>query len=79
MSYQLLLAWMSLRRNPVLSLLMVCGIALGIAVSMTFIAAYANVSSDPIPEKSDKLYYVSVDFWNPDDPWDDDDPSMPPR
>ncbi len=79
MSYQLRLAWISLRRNPLLSLLMVCGIALGIAVSMTFIAAYANVSGDPIPEKSDKLYYVSVDFWSPDNPWDDDDPTMPPR
>ena len=77
-SYQLRLAWLSLRRNPILSLLMVGGIGLGIAVAMTFVTAYYVASGDPIPHKSDRLFYVQLDSWNPERPWDDDDPSEPP-
>jgi putative ABC transport system permease protein len=79
LAYQLRLAWKSLLRNPILSLLMIFGIALGIAVSMTFVTAYYNVSGDPIPQKSDRLFYVQLDFWNPDSPYDDDDPREPPN
>ncbi len=78
-AYQLRLAWNSLLRNPVLSLLIVGGIALGIAVSMTFVTAYYHVAGDPIPRKSHRLFYVQLDFWNPDRPWDDDDPTEPPN
>lgn len=78
LAYQLRLAWRSLLRNPVLSFLIVCGIALGIAVSMTFVTAHYRVAGDPIPHKSERLFYVQLDFWNPDRPWDDDDPTEPP-
>jgi putative ABC transport system permease protein len=77
-AYQLRLAWLSLKRNPVLSVLLVAGIGLGIAVSMTFVTAFYVLSGDPIPQKSDKLFYVQLDAWNPDRPWDDDDPSEAP-
>jgi len=78
LAYQLKLAWKSLLRNPVLSVLIVAGIALGIGVSMTFVTAYYFVSGDPIPQKSRQLFYVQMDAWNPQRPWDDDEPSEPP-
>jgi putative ABC transport system permease protein len=62
----------------VLSVLMVVGIALGIAVSTAFITTYYLMSGDPIPHKSDRLYYVELDSWHPDTPWDDDRPELPP-
>ena len=42
--YQLRLAWISLRRNPILSSLMIAGIALGIAVAIMFVPAYHRMS-----------------------------------
>jgi len=36
------------------------------------------MAQDPIPHKSDKLFYVQMDAWDPDRPWDDDDPTEPP-
>lgn len=78
LAYQLKIAIKSLRRNPVLSTLLVAGIALGIAVSTAFVTTYYLMAQDPIPHKSDKLFYVQMDAWNPDRPWDDDDPSEPP-
>src|SRR4029453_18546341 len=76
--YHLRIAAKSLRRGPVLSALLVAGIALGIAVSTAFVAAYHTVAQDPIPQKSDKLFYVELDAWNKDRPYDDDHPKNPP-
>jgi putative ABC transport system permease protein len=76
--YNLRIALKSLRRTPVLSALLVAGIALGIAISTAFVAAYHVVSRDPIPHKSDRLHYVQLDAWSPDRPWDDEDPKEPP-
>lgn len=78
LAYQIRLAWKSLRRNPVLSVLLVCAIGLGIAVSMTFVASYAFLSGNPIPNMSDRLFHVQVDGWNPQRPYDDDNPAEPP-
>lgn len=78
MLYALRLAWRSIRRNPVLSILTIGGIALGITVSMMFVTAHHVMSANPIPHKSAALRYVQLDFWNPERPWDDDDPSEPP-
>lgn len=79
MLYQLRLAWNSLRRHPILSLLMVGGIGLGIAVAMTFVTAHVAMSADPMPHKSDDLVYVRIDAWDPESPWDDSDPTVPPE
>ncbi|MGD8376343.1 MAG: ABC transporter permease [Acidobacteriota bacterium] len=78
LAYQMRLAWLSLRRNPFLSLITMLGIALGIFVSMTFVTAYYRLSGNPIPQKSDRLFYVQMDAWDPQRAWDDDDPSEPP-
>ena len=64
-SYYLKLGWLSIRRNPLLSSLMVAAIAVGIGASMSIITVNYIMSSDPIPQKSDQLFYVQVDNWDP--------------
>ncbi len=71
-SYYLQLGLRSLRRNPILTGLMVLGIALGIAASMTTLTVMHLMGSDPIPWKSDKLHYVQLDNWSADNPYYDD-------
>lgn len=78
LAYQIRIALKSIRRNPVLSTLLVAGIGLGIAVSTAFVTIYYLMSRDPIPEKSSILYHVQMDAWDPNRPWDDDDPQEPP-
>lgn len=71
-SYYLQLGLRSLRRNPVLTALMIAGIALGIAASMTTLTVMHLMGSDPIPWKSDRLHYVQLDSWSADQAYDDD-------
>ncbi|WP_369977050.1 ABC transporter permease [Xanthomonas bundabergensis] len=59
--YYFRLALRSFRRNKVLTALMVLAIALGIGASMTTLTVFYVLSGDPIPQKSDKLFYVQVD------------------
>ncbi len=53
--YQLKTAVKSLRRNPILSTLLVLGIALGIAVSTAFVTTYYTLSRNPIVEKKGEV------------------------
>ncbi|HEU4664411.1 MAG TPA: ABC transporter permease [Dokdonella sp.] len=71
-AYYLQLGLRSLRRNPILTALMVAGIALGIAASMTTLTVLHLMGSNPIPWKSDKLHYVQLDNWSGDQPYYDD-------
>lgn len=64
-NYYLKLGWLSIRRNPLLSTLMVAAIAVGIGACMTTITVNYLMSGDPIPHKSDQLYYVQLDSWDP--------------
>src|SRR5690242_14326821 len=59
--YYLRLAWVSLRRNPVLSGLMVLAIAVGIGASMTTLTVLYLLSGDPLPGKSAHIYFPQVD------------------
>ncbi|MFK2878964.1 ABC transporter permease [Rhodanobacter hydrolyticus] len=61
LSYYLDLAWRSLKRNRVLTALMVLAIALGIGASMTMITVLHVMTADPIPGRSVQLFYVQVD------------------
>ena len=70
-SYYLKLGWLSIRRNPLLSMLMIAAIAVGIGASMTTITVNYLMSGDPIPQKSDRLFYVQLDSWDPNDSDDD--------
>ena len=77
--YQVKNAFRSLRRNPILSALLIGGIGLGIAVSTAFITTYYVLAGDPIPHKSDRLFYVEMDSWSLDKPWNNDKPELPPN
>lgn len=72
------LAWLSVRKNPLLSLLMTGAIALGIGVSMTTLTLYYVMSSDPLPLKSDRVFAVQLDTWEVDEPYYDRDGGAPP-
>jgi putative ABC transport system permease protein len=51
----------SLRRNKVLTALMVITLAIGIAASMTTLTVLHVMSGDPIPSKSDRLFVPQLD------------------
>jgi putative ABC transport system permease protein len=74
--YYLKLGLHSIRRNPILSGLMVTAIALGIGACMTMINIEYVMGSNPIPHRSDLLYYVQLDSWDPTDAYRD--PDHPP-
>ena len=67
--YNLKLAFISLRRTPLLSILVVAGIGLGIGISIAFIAVRHLFTQDPVPTRSDVLHYVRVDGWDPENDW----------
>jgi putative ABC transport system permease protein len=70
--YQLRIAWKSLRRNLGHSLIVAGGIALGVAVSTLFATVRHSFARDPLPDKSDALYYVRMDSWDPQHPYEGD-------
>jgi putative ABC transport system permease protein len=78
-SYDLRLALDSLKRHPGLSALMVLAIALGIAVCTVTFTIYHAMATNPIPEKSGRLYAVALDSWSADRPYDDEHPEHPPQ
>jgi putative ABC transport system permease protein len=59
--HDLMLALESLKRNPVLSALMIFTIAVGIAASMIATTLYHARAGHPIPWKDDTLYAVTLD------------------
>ncbi|MGB5344993.1 MAG: ABC transporter permease [Woeseia sp.] len=75
-NYYLKLGWLSIRANPALSALMVAAIGIGIGACMTIMTIYHVMSGNPIPQKSDQLYYVQVDSWDPNQP--SEEPNEPP-
>jgi putative ABC transport system permease protein len=67
--YYLDLGLRSLRRNKVLTALMVLALALGIGASMTTLTVLRLLSGDPLPQKSAQLFYVQVDPYPKDQPF----------
>jgi putative ABC transport system permease protein len=60
-AYYLDLALRSLKRNKMLTALMVLAIALGIGASMTTLTELHVLSGDPLPGRSGTLYYPQID------------------
>jgi len=58
--YYLKLSWLSIKRTPMLTLLMVLAIGLGIGVSMTVLTVNHLMGRDPIPNKSSELFHVQL-------------------
>lgn len=81
--YNLRIAVKSLRRNPVLTAVIIGGIALGICASTTFTTVRHMFARDPLPGKSDKLFYVRMDNWDPHTPYptsaDNPGEAIPPQ
>src|SRR5436190_9518319 len=65
--YNLNIAAKSLRRNPILTAVIIRGIALGICISTTFTTVRHMFTRDPLPGKSDRLFYVRLDNWDKDE------------
>lgn len=59
--YYLQLALVSLRKNKVLTALMVVAIALGIGASMTSATVLRILSGDPLPDRSTHIYRAQID------------------
>ncbi|MBB5209564.1 ABC transporter permease [Chiayiivirga flava] len=71
-AYYLRLALKSLRRNPILTGLMVAAIALGIGASMTSLTVLRAMSGNPLPSKEGLVLRPQVDNWSPGRPYDED-------
>ncbi len=72
-SYYFMLGLRSLRRNPALTALMVLTLAIGVAASVSTLTILHVMSSNPIPQKSERLFVPLVDNgplegYNPADP-----------
>ena len=77
--YNIRIGLKSLRRNPILTTLLIAAIALGICVSTTFIALRHIYERDPLPGKSDKMFYLRLDNWDPTRAYNADDPKSLPN
>lgn len=59
--YYMSLAVRSLKRSKALTALMIFAIALGIGASMTTLTVFYVLSGNPIPQKSETLFYPRID------------------
>jgi putative ABC transport system permease protein len=73
LAYNTRIATKSLKRNPVLTAIIIAGIALGICATTTFTTVRHMFARDPLPGKSDKLFYVRMDNWDPASPYPSSD------
>jgi putative ABC transport system permease protein len=61
LSYYFKLGVRSLRRNPALTALMVLTLAIGVAASVSTLTILHVMSSNPIPQKSERLFVPRID------------------
>ena len=61
LSYYMKLGLRSLRRNPALTALMVLTLAIGVAASVSTLTILHVMSSNPIPQKSERLFAPRID------------------
>ena len=76
--YYLSLALRGLLQHRALTALMVIAIGLGIAATMTGLTIVTRYGSDPIPQKSGKLFAVQLDAWKGDAPTNRDNVEAAP-
>lgn len=77
-AYYFRLASKSLRRTPGLTALMIVAIGLGIGACIVTMTVYHAMSGNPIWWKNNVLYAVTMDSWDPDHPYDSNNPSLAP-
>jgi putative ABC transport system permease protein len=76
--YYYALAFASFRRTLGLCILMVLAVGVGIGVCVVTLTYYHAISGNPIWWKSDQLYAVTLDNWDPTEPADPTRPTLPP-
>src|SRR5262245_62669604 len=76
--YHLTIALRSLRRNPILTGLLIGGIAIGICVSTAFVTLRHLYGQDMLPGKSDRVLYVRLDSWGKERAYVREDPRSIP-
>src|ERR1700761_3413021 len=59
------LALRTLRRNVILTALIIAAVGVGIGAYMTVLTVLLAMSGDPIPDKSDQLFVPQIDVWGP--------------
>lgn len=67
-SYNLKLALLSFKRAPSLYFLVLLTLSIGVGLLCANLALVNSMAGDPIPEKSDKLFHVSMNTWPNDTP-----------
>lgn len=77
--YYFRLAFASFRRTPGIGVLMVLAIAVGIGACVVSLTYFHALSGNPIWWKSDQLYTVTLDNWDPTEPADPARPTLPPE
>jgi putative ABC transport system permease protein len=78
LSYYFRLALASFRRTPGITALMVLAIGVGVGACVVTQTLYHAMSGNPIWWKSDQLYAVTLDNWDPNEPADNARPTLPP-
>lgn len=78
LAYYLRLAWLGMKRTPVITALMIGAIAVGIAITTTSMTVWHLMGSNPMEHRNDVLYAVTLDSWDPNRPFDDERPQDPP-
>lgn len=68
--YYVDLAWRSIRKTPILSLLMVLAISVGIGITITTLNVYSMMAYNPGGERSEQLNAIQLWSQGPDS-WDD--------
>jgi ABC-type antimicrobial peptide transport system, permease component len=76
-AYYLDLALRSLKRNKVLTTLMILTLALGIGATITTLTVLKLLSGDPLPQKSAQLFYPQLDPYPKDQPFSRSGKKMP--
>ena len=76
--YYFHLALKSLRSTPAMAALMVAAMALGIGACNLTLTVYHVMSMDPIWWKSNALYAITMDSWDPSQPYDPHYPRLAP-
>lgn len=59
-NYYLQLAWLSLKRTPVMSLLMLLTLAIGVAAAMTMMTLQHVMSNNPLSGRTDHIYRLQL-------------------
>lgn len=78
LTYHVKTAITSLKRNPILTALLIAAIAIGICVSTSFVTLQHLYTQELVPGKSDELFYVQLDTWGADKPYSEERPELLP-